>query len=163
VTFIAHPRRRHRANGARREQAAPQIEDLALAILGGLTEQDDRARLDQLGGVAQRCRAADFRKQRDLVAGIGVAVEHAVEEPAQQRIFGRAAIGTHVLVSGQSMAAPVTAVMRLDGGRSVGGKTNKTGRAIYSGRPPFEEARIGGERGAFIEDGVDTPLAELYI
>ena len=65
------------ALGGSRPRAKSRI--WLLPILGGLAEQDNRARLNKLRRVTERRRAADLGQQCNFFGGIGIALEHTVQ------------------------------------------------------------------------------------
>jgi hypothetical protein len=93
MPLVAHLGGRNAADGAGGQEAAREIEDLALAVLGGLAVQDDGAGLHQAGGIAQRGRSTDFGQQVAFGLSLRVALEAAGQQAAQHRAFGRDAGG----------------------------------------------------------------------
>ena len=84
MSFICHPCGGERTNGIRWKQAARKVKNLAFSVLGSLSEQDDRAWLDELCGKTERSRTANLRKQIYLFCGIGITLKNTVEQSMQQ-------------------------------------------------------------------------------
>jgi hypothetical protein len=105
VSLVAHPAGGDGADGRRRQQAAGEVEDLALAVLGGFPLENDRARLAEPRRIAERRGPGNFRQKIDFLAGVVLTTEHAVEQTRQQRGGGWRAEGPRRPAAGQGMPA----------------------------------------------------------
>jgi hypothetical protein len=140
-------------------KAPREIEDLALAVLGGLAFEDHGTRLPKPRGIAERRCADDLGQQCDFGRGIIVAQEDTGQQPGEQGVFGWRAGGSRRPAAGKRVPLAMVGIVRLEIGCSVVAEVDEARGAVDAGRDALEKGGLRHQRRELVEDGTRDLLS----